>query len=472
MAKIKIVKEFRGQGMLQLLDRPWEILTKLETGIFTESATTIELQTTTGEVLTVDKTYISEEDSKKITYPGIMNYSTEPFHLFVDKLKSKESYYIVRGFFPNGFSVEFTTNENYKSLPKLPFEIDNIQFHSNNHIRYQNGQVAISSSTDNEGHNKDANRGIQIEPNINGDEGYTVTIFNMDGNHPLWGNNVQMAPKQMKLISVDNEKIILQGYGLDSMGGSFADYGLTIYHNGLEVTKLKLHMFDRKVDIEYLKSNVQIKQEPEIVKLAKQASLLYENDNVREAVDIAIQIYRQIKFSPAQLGDVTNFEDLGKAFVIMLNHKISSDIDTLQMIASVGYLCISKAIENDKRNLNLYKDRLFLLILGHEPFKYTVMSALNLNSGGFSSFSMGSSNIEARDAIYKMEISDIEQNPILCRQYDIFQERRIQFEEKISRDFFRPDRTKEEVIKSGLENHARLLEYLENRVINEEDVDF
>jgi len=63
---------------------------------------------------------------------------------------------------------------------------------------------------------------------------------------------VQMAPKQMKLIGVDNEKIQLKGYGQDAMGASFADYGLTIYHNDGNIEKCILHMFDRNVDIMYL----------------------------------------------------------------------------------------------------------------------------------------------------------------------------------------------------------------------------
>ncbi len=42
----------------------------------------------------------------------------------------------------------------------------------------------------------------------------------------------------------------------------------------------------------------------------------------------------------------------------------------------------------------------------------------------------------------------------------------------ISKQFFLPENTLENVIKSGVENHNILLEYLENKVINEEDVDF
>mgnify|MGYP003318665565 CR=1 FL=1 len=68
------------------------------------------------------------------------------------------------------------------------------EFKSSDHIRYQNG-IDVS------GHNYNCNRIIKFEKNISGNEGYTITIFNQDNIHPFWGNNVQMAPKQMKVIS-------------------------------------------------------------------------------------------------------------------------------------------------------------------------------------------------------------------------------------------------------------------------------
>lgn len=471
MAKIKIVEKFQGRAMMRLLDEPWQKLIKLDQGTFIESDSKITFETTEGLSVTADKSSIFEEDDQKISYSGNMNDIGGP-QILVDKLKSKKDFYVLRSFYPGSFLVVLTTDSNYQAPPELPFEIDNIQFLSDDHIRYQNGQIAVTASSDSNGHNKGANRGIQIEPNINGGEGYTVTIFNMDGNHPLWGNNVQMAPKQMKLISVENQKIVLRGFGHDAMGNSFADYGISIYHNGKEPTKIKLHMHDRNVDLEYFKSSKEVKKEPEIVKLAKQAATRYQNENQSGARSFLVQIYRSVKSDPKQLNQVTDFENLGKAFLLMLDQKLSDDIDTLQMMVSVGYLCISKAIEKDNQNFNLFKDRLLLLRMGHEPFKYTVMSALNLNAGGLMSFSMGNSDLKARDAIYKMEIADIESNPILYQQVDLFRERRNEFDQKIARQFFMPEKTKENIINTGIDNHKKLFEYLENRVLLEGDVEF
>lgn len=135
----------------------------------------------------------------------------------------------------------------------------NFVFKSHDHLRYENG-------THVSGPHGGANRAVKVEPNISGGEGYTVTLYNLDGNHPVWQNNVQMAPKQMRIVDVetpfnpmrlvrkDKTIITLRGYGTDSMGASFSDYGLTINMVGDEVEKCTLHMLDRAVDIEYLKA--------------------------------------------------------------------------------------------------------------------------------------------------------------------------------------------------------------------------
>jgi len=126
----------------------------------------------------------------------------------------------------------------------------NFVFKSPDHIRFENGKHVS-------GPHGGAGRAVKVEPNISGGEGYTVTLYNLDGNHPVWQNNVQMAPKQMKVIQQAGDKIILRGYGHDAMGSSFADYGLTIYFKNGEVEKCILHMHDRNVDIEYLKGDGQ-----------------------------------------------------------------------------------------------------------------------------------------------------------------------------------------------------------------------
>ena len=129
--------------------------------------------------------------------------------------------------------------ENAADLPTIRFE-------STDHVRYQNGR-------DVSGHNHGARRGVEIQPNIWGGEGYTVTIYNQDGNHPLWGDNVQMAPKQMRVSKQEPGKVELRGFGHDPMGEPFSDYGVTVHLAEDTVEKIVLHMHDRSIDIEYLR---------------------------------------------------------------------------------------------------------------------------------------------------------------------------------------------------------------------------
>lgn len=121
-----------------------------------------------------------------------------------------------------------------------------IVFDSSDHIRFQNGQN-IS------GHNYGCNRRFVIEKNIEGGEGYTVTMYNLDSIHPLWGNNIQMGPKRMRVVSRDGNIVELRGYGFDQLGGNFSGYGIVLLVENNEITRLQLNMFDRNICIVYLK---------------------------------------------------------------------------------------------------------------------------------------------------------------------------------------------------------------------------
>ena len=130
-----------------------------------------------------------------------------------------------------------------------------IVFDSSDHVRFQNGQNLS-------GHNYNCHRRITIEKNIEDAEGYTVTIYNMDGIHPLWHNNIQMSPKRMKIVNKQESIIEFRGYGYDENAlaigasmeaASFANYGLVIMIEDNSIVRAQLNMFDRHVSIVYLK---------------------------------------------------------------------------------------------------------------------------------------------------------------------------------------------------------------------------
>ena len=121
-----------------------------------------------------------------------------------------------------------------------------VSFDSSDHIRFQNG-VDVS------GHNYGCNRRFVIEKNIEGGEGYTVTMYNLDGLHPIWQNNIQMAPKRMKIVFVDANIVELRGYGVDMLGSSFSDYGVVLLIDNKTISRIQLNMFDRNICIVYVK---------------------------------------------------------------------------------------------------------------------------------------------------------------------------------------------------------------------------
>ena len=130
-----------------------------------------------------------------------------------------------------------------------------VVFDSSDHIRFQNGNDVT-------GHNYGCNRRLVIEKDIQGNEGYTVTMYNLNGMHPLWQNNVQMAPKRMKIVNVDDNIVELRGYGYDenalAMGAplemaSFENYGVVLMIEDGEIVRAQLNLHDKDVCIVYLK---------------------------------------------------------------------------------------------------------------------------------------------------------------------------------------------------------------------------
>lgn len=119
-------------------------------------------------------------------------------------------------------------------------------FDTSDHIRFHNGK-------DVSGHNYGCNRRFVIEKNIEGGEGYTVTMYNLDGLHPLWQNNIQMAPKRMRIVSVNDNIVEMRGYGVDMLGSSFSDYGVVLLIDNRVISQIQLNMYDRNICIVYVK---------------------------------------------------------------------------------------------------------------------------------------------------------------------------------------------------------------------------
>lgn len=128
---------------------------------------------------------------------------------------------------------------------KPSIDLADFKFLSDDHTRIENGRPTSANT-------KGAWRGIRVKTSDNST--FFVTMYNMNENHPVWGDNIQMSEKRMKLVDDNYEKIILRGNGTDVMGASFADYGLTLHKTNNNVNKVTLHMYDRNIDIVYEKA--------------------------------------------------------------------------------------------------------------------------------------------------------------------------------------------------------------------------
>ena len=56
----------------------------------------------------------------------------------------------------------------------------------------------------------------------------------------------------MKIISADEGIVELRGYGCDLLGNSFENYGILFLHNGYEIERVQLNIYDRNISIVYL----------------------------------------------------------------------------------------------------------------------------------------------------------------------------------------------------------------------------
>lgn len=72
---------------------------------------------------------------------------------------------------------------------------------------------------------------------------------------------------------------------------------------------------------------------------------------------------------------IQNYSNIGQTYTLIV--KTNQDVNdiTIQKITSEGYLFLSKAIELNSSNYELYFDRLKIMLLGSRGFIFTVMDA-------------------------------------------------------------------------------------------------
>jgi hypothetical protein len=196
-----------------------------------------------------------------------------------------------------------------------------------------------------------------------------------------------------------------------------------------------------------------------------------KNEQLNSARQKMLQLFATIKANPSVLSETRMPDKLGKAFVLMLINRISSDDDTIEAIACIAYVLISKAI-HENPNPNLYLERLLIMEFSREEFNYSIRLALDVSEGGSIDYfspvgQMGGT--KARDGIFKMEIADLYSNPALYQQVDLFRRKKTEFDIMIADNFFY-NKTLNDLITEGNANHEKAYRYFHNKILVNHDI--
>lgn len=354
--------------------------------------------------------------------------------------------------------------------------LSNFDYDSTCHQRYENGKPVRDLQI--------CPRYIKIRKNTNGCSGYQLT--NGDG-YILTATNgetgkPQFAPKPMRIVKFTDKEILLKGYTVSAQTPfgwqeiDLSDYGFSIIREKGSVKKCVLHLYDRNVDLEYLrhetKTNGSTKQftdttetEKFVIEALAQLAAGRDGDETYHPLYKAWRSYRN---NPEQLKHILDFGRYGMGLMIFLSYETISDIDDKQQLASIAYLFISKALKQNSGNVNLYKNRLILMITNHEVFEYTVSSVVNRDND---LFMMNLMPFKARDAMFKMEFADLSSNKALLN-IDILRDRYQDLQSKIQSNFFGKDESSLSVISQGQSLHEQVIDFLEEKVLKNEDVEF
>jgi hypothetical protein len=240
-------------------------------------------------------------------------------------------------------------------------------------------------------------------------------------------------------------------------------------------------MFDRKVDLEYRStiqqsnathtnnSTVETRQKPIAQKLVEEALGKLQMGIDGDAVYHPLyKAWRAIQNEPSCLKEITDKATIGNGLLVFISFGTVSDIDDRQQILSLAYLLISEAIEKKSSDINLIKNRLFVMLQDKEAFQYTVSSVVNKDSGfDF----MGLSQFNSRDSLLKMIYADLSKATTL-RNIPLLSSTFADLEKKISSDFFGTNKSKSDIIREGNNYHQEVLSYLREKVFTNKDIDF
>ena len=217
----------------------------------------------------------------------------------------------------------------------------------------------------------------------------------------------------------------------------------------------------------------------EIVSTVRQtvqdALTTYQAGQVHEAHRTLFDMNRVVRSHLEHLPELARVPNFGKAYTVLTMLHKDGDVDELQQIASIGYLALSLAMEQEpSETVNLTRDRYLLLFNGEDGIEWTISTALP--SGKPVSPLFFSSNVDSqfnrRSKFLKLLYSDQERIKSIAPHFDMVRQGLDEFDDLLKRDYFGRDKTRSEVLSEGEEHHKKLQDHLYEQLVVEQDYDF
>jgi hypothetical protein len=191
--------------------------------------------------------------------------------------------------------------------------------------------------------------------------------------------------------------------------------------------------------------------------LAKQAVIESEsfNSNARKTHS---ELFNLVQKSSNQLLRINDYAIVGTAYAYMLAEELTDNQDILQAMTNNAFYCLSKAIEKNPTNYSLKKKRLMLYDMNKDAFNILIICALNMDLNPMGN-RMYPVKMQARDAIYKMEIIDLFDPDKKLQEDWVCKNKKPQYEKMLKENFF-GKKTLDELKKEGQNNINKCIEWL------------
>lgn len=240
---------------------------------------------------------------------------------------------------------------------------------------------------------------------------------------------------------------------------------------GKSTTPLACNLFNNKTCVRFgLQSPLRVVEfygtyiETEFSQVEKDAeSLVTMFQRGRNIDNQIVSLLQNIKDNPQELENVINPQVMAHAMMVALVSNVLNDIDDKELAAMIGYWCLSRAIELEPNNDNLYADRVSLMKMGFEGMKWAALTCLNINCNPYDMFGGGMSEMAARDAVFQMMAADVYLHPNICSGRTALALKN-DLDTKISQNFFAPLNTWVQLAEKGMSYHKRMYKILSSRI--------